>query len=628
MSLLDFGADEANAAAPNYIPPPKPKTSAWADVGSTFTAVPRGIGEAAAQVMGTAADLANAARAFRDTPSRDMKARGLSVESYSSDLGDALRDRGREFRPDPETASTAEQVLYGFARGAAKIVGGAVAGGPAGVLAAGAEEAFTQADELKRQGVDVDTRGKAGLVQGAGLALAALPAAGTTIKSTLALYAAGGPGGFVAQQALTREILQSAGYDKIGAGFDPLDPVGLAVSALIPAGFAAYGFRQAKIAAAVRDLPDLPKATQDAPAAPAAVPDFALSPVAKAVKQYPQEVEDAARVLYQADMRESANPGAGMEAANKHADALARAEDQMARGEPVQVADVAPAPASRFRAVRSFDEDYPTIEAIEAGFDRGELLVHARVKDGTDFEYGIDPSIGDFIKSTESYQSMIEAHGDAPELTFFSDKDLPIDSWAKYFAKDGKDVEIVVVRKGDGMQKSLGNGRVLDPSGKESSYEMSPLADYENPLMASEPAFVERGDWYTNKSQDVVAVLDYSPMSAWADQLQTATREAQKADPAPLAEPSTPVANAQQLDAFFAQTKPAATEPGAAFDAAAPARLDEIRLQYPDLMVQMDGGAPMRMDDFLAAAKAEADELAADAPLMVKAAECALTFGL
>lgn len=36
----------------------------------------------------------------------------------------------------------------------------------------------------------------------------------------------------------------------------------------------------------------------------------------------------------------------------------------------------------------------------------------------------------------------------------------------------------------------------------------------------------------------------------------------------------------------------------------------------------------MRMDDFLAAAKAEADEMKADAPLMQLAAECALTFGL
>jgi hypothetical protein len=57
-------------------------------------------------------------------------------------------------------------------------------------------------------------------------------------------------------------------------------------------------------------------------------------------------------------------------------------------------------------------------------------------------------------------------------------------------------------------------------------------------------------------------------------------------------------------------------------------RLAQIRAQFPDLMVQLDGmAAPMRLDDFLAAVKAEADELAADAPLMQVAAECALLNG-
>ena len=70
----------------------------------------------------------------------------------------------------------------------------------------------------------------------------------------------------------------------------------------------------------------------------------------------------------------------------------------------------------------------------------------------------------------------------------------------------------------------------------------------------------------------------------------------------------------------------AATETPA--DAAQADRVSAIRAQYPDLMVQADGmDAPMRMDDFLAAAKAEADELAADAPLIQAAAECALLNG-
>lgn len=59
--------------------------------------------------------------------------------------------------------------------------------------------------------------------------------------------------------------------------------------------------------------------------------------------------------------------------------------------------------------------------------------------------------------------------------------------------------------------------------------------------------------------------------------------------------------------------------------ASAEPRMDAIRAQFPDLMVQLDGmDKPMRLDDFLAAVKAEADEMTADAPLMQVAAECAL----
>lgn len=352
MSVWGIDEEAAIAAAPAYIPPPKPKTSAWADVGSVLSAVPRGIGEAAAQVMGTAADAAGAYRAIRDATPAQRKAidrGGVPVESFSSGFGDALRDRGREFRPDPQTAGTAEQILYGFSRGASKIIAGAAAGGIPGVIAAGLEEAVSTADDLRREGVDIDTRAKAGLVQGAGLALAALPAAGQTVAGTLGLYAAGGPGGFIAQQALTREILRGAGYEQLGMGYDPLDPVGLAVSSLIPAGFAAWGFRQAKIAQAVKSLPDLPRAGDAPPveaahAAVGAAPPSELSPVARAAMRYPQEVEDAARVLHQTEVRDAANPGAGLRAADQHAEALARAEDQIARGEPVRVADVAPVP--------------------------------------------------------------------------------------------------------------------------------------------------------------------------------------------------------------------------------------------------------------------------------------------
>lgn len=82
-------------------------------------------------------------------------------------------------------------------------------------------------------------------------------------------------------------------------------------------------------------------------------------------------------------------------------------------------------------------------------------------------------------------------------------------------------------------------------------------------------------------------------------------------------------------DPSAADAASAVETPGvAAEQGAAAGRLAQIRQQFPDLQVQLDGmDAPMRLDDFLAAVKAEADELSADAPLMQVAAECALLNG-
>lgn len=80
---------------------------------------------------------------------------------------------------------------------------------------------------------------------------------------------------------------------------------------------------------------------------------------------------------------------------------------------------------------------------------------------------------------------------------------------------------------------------------------------------------------------------------------------------------------------FVDEAQNAADSPGAAAEQqAGDMRMAQIRQQFPDLQVQLDGmDAPMLLDDFLAAVKAEADELGADAPLMQVAAECALLLG-
>lgn len=164
-----------------------------------------------------------------------------SDEALTSDIGTSFRNVSASMRPDPATASTAEQVVFGAVRLGGKLVAGSALG-PFGIAGAAAEEGLTQAEDLRRQGVDFETRATVGAVTaGATGVSAALPMAGSTLPRTVGLYLAGGPGGFMAQQAATRAILEGADYGELAKQYDPLDPVGLAVSALVPLPFAVHG---------------------------------------------------------------------------------------------------------------------------------------------------------------------------------------------------------------------------------------------------------------------------------------------------------------------------------------------------------------------------------------------------
>ncbi len=173
------------------------------------------------------------------------RARVATGEAFSTEAGSIFRNVPAYYMPDQQSAGTAENLLFGAGRFMTKAVGYTALGGPAvGAALTGTDEAMAEAERLKAQGVDPITRTKVGAVAGvtSGLAVA-LPVAGNTIKSTAALVLAGGPGGFIAQQAASKAILENAGYDKIGNQYDPFDPVGLAVSTLVPAAFGVHGLR-------------------------------------------------------------------------------------------------------------------------------------------------------------------------------------------------------------------------------------------------------------------------------------------------------------------------------------------------------------------------------------------------
>lgn len=235
-------------------PPPVATRSAW---GAPW----RAIKAAAADVVGSTADVlkaygaasattleadpvaraaidANTLRAGADEGRRQIN----TGEAMTSATGQAARAYSRELRPDPATASTAEQVVFGVVRPLSKLALGGVVAGPFGLAGAAAEEGLTTSDDLRQQGVDFQTRAAVGAVT-AGFtgATAALPLVGPSLKATAGLYVVGGPGAFIAQQAATRAILEQADYQALAQQYDPLDPVGLAVSSLIPLPFAAHG---------------------------------------------------------------------------------------------------------------------------------------------------------------------------------------------------------------------------------------------------------------------------------------------------------------------------------------------------------------------------------------------------
>lgn len=275
------------AATPPERPKPVAKWNGWsaplrgitagaAEAGAFLADTLKGYG----QVMG-ATGTQSAGGMFSvqsDAEKRDTELQRFKLDTGAVDttsgVGTALRDVARDYRPDPSTAGLAERLTFDLTRFLGKAVGYTVAGaGVPGAVALGADEAMVTADDLARQGVDQQTRMKAGAVAGVSAAAGVLlpVAAPGSVAKTVGLWALGGPGAFVAQQQATREILGQADYKQLAEQYDPLDPVGLLVSSLVPAGFAAHALHGARVKAAPGAKP-VPEVKTE-PAAPALTPE-------------------------------------------------------------------------------------------------------------------------------------------------------------------------------------------------------------------------------------------------------------------------------------------------------------------------------------------------------------------
>lgn len=171
-----------------------------------------------------------------DEEKAQLKASALQDAASLTGWGDSLRRREAEFAPDPLSAHRANQVISGIGSGITKAVGAVSTFGPvAGSVVFGSAQADSAYQAAIAKGIDHDTAlklaGVEGVVSGA---TAALPAGGSTIARTLGIGVAAGPASFVANEAISRKILQDAHYPEEAAMHDPTDPLGLALSIALP----------------------------------------------------------------------------------------------------------------------------------------------------------------------------------------------------------------------------------------------------------------------------------------------------------------------------------------------------------------------------------------------------------
>lgn len=246
MGIEALYADGIEAGIQRDLDNPRPEAAPSFRLGTAIASGVKGIPAAGLQVGGSALDVlagsaAEAARrprlkALADQP--DDSDRVQATAKFVTEGGTVMRAKADEFAPDPTTSHTADQVLFGLTRLGTKVAAAVSVGNlpTAGALLF-AEEGNTAYRELRAKGLDHDTALKVAAVQGAGAAAAVIPMAGPTIKSTVGLMVAGGPGTFMAQEALSKKILEQAGYHDEASRHDPLDPLGLTLSIALPAVF-------------------------------------------------------------------------------------------------------------------------------------------------------------------------------------------------------------------------------------------------------------------------------------------------------------------------------------------------------------------------------------------------------
>jgi hypothetical protein len=183
---------------------PEAKTSVWSAPFRALPAIASEMGAAVGEVLkgygevsGSLGDSGGGMFSLQDDREKqEAEAARRRIQERGpqgrNQVSDALRDVAESYRPDPLTASTAENLVFGLTKTLGKAVGYTALAGPFGAGAFGIDEGLTATDELQRKGVDDVTAQKVGGLTGAaGAASVLLPVVGPTVGKTVALAVAG-----------------------------------------------------------------------------------------------------------------------------------------------------------------------------------------------------------------------------------------------------------------------------------------------------------------------------------------------------------------------------------------------------------------------------------------------------
>lgn len=609
----------AQMRRPPDAPPPTPWfRGAWSAIGKAIPRAGAEMGRAASTLLTPEAVGAVDAPTMFSAPGKTSKPQ-LAQEIRQQDT--ALRDAIKDMTPDAETTGAASMILHDVTRFVGKAAAYSAVGGlPAAVAGVGLDEGTNEALKRMDEGVDPATATKLGIMHGvASAAAVAVPVAGKTLAQTAGLALASGPGSYIGEQATARKILQANGYQEEAERIDPFDPLGLGVSFLGPLlfGAGAHALRGRAPKAADASKPAIGSKVEELPPRTA---------VAQAIEQaYTREQVDAARVTELQAHRERAALHApeDVAAGAAHEQALNRAGEQIAAGQRVSVADVAPADGARIAA-----EVGPVMQRVESAL----LDLQTRAPADTAL-HGSSAAFDAFQlmpgRNPALFFSLVDQYGRKTQAEHIAEG--PFGGLLyKVELEKGKRFDPYNDPEAARIFKELFPQREVKQIEYPDIHVDSPLIQAMrehgyNRVRVYEPSVHGFSEAITDPSmarivatKDVKGGGDWVPVKA-AEKQPTAPKTAAKVD-----------AGQQPKPAPAKEKSAAAPDSGSTAEAApsadyVKAEADRIEAESPDMMVMMEGmDQPARVADLLAEAKAMEAQAVADAPLLKVAAECLL----